>query len=231
MTGKNAITNSSVSDDELNAILAGDSSLFDEEDQQEEVNVSEKEAEEIVQALEMDDAKAESYQAQDEKESVTPDSEETKPKAKRGPSTAGMKPSDAIRTKIGEKVYDVMAINDDHMEQAQIDTLLTAADALPKKVGEKVGNVAMHLANGVNLSVFTKTAIDLLAEKGEVTIAEIKQKYLDRPYTPGTASAQSSQMSKLLPFLGIATLDGKTLIANESSYLLPMLTKVEDEVA
>jgi hypothetical protein len=54
---------------------------------------------------------------------------------------------------------------------------------------------------------------------------DLKNKYLSRPYSPGTASAQSSQMMQLLPALQIATRVGNTLELNEDSPLLELLTQ------
>lgn len=147
---------------------------------------------------------------------------ESKP-AKR-PSISGMPPSGALRTVLGDRLYEVCVVEADQMtmdEDARKlsvnEFLVNEVDTLAKKVKEKAINVFLAIDGKASLSVFTKIAIDMLAEKKELTSSELKNRYLGRPYSPGTAGAQSSQMMKLLPALKIATREGSRLYLDEDS--------------
>lgn len=144
-------------------------------------------------------------------------------------STAGMSCSDALHHKLGESLYEtciltteMAALNEADLKK-QIDAVVNGFNTLPKKVREKVLNVFQHVHGGVNLSTYTAMAMTLLKLKGEITSDDLRQAYIDRPYSTGTASAQSSQMFQLLPALGLANRDGKALTLNPNSVLKEML--------
>lgn len=228
-------------DAELEAILSGADSLF--EDEIEETVAAEAIADDgdaaealddAVVELEMEEARAEAYEEQDEVTKPEPVEAATKPVVEAKPKTprvktAGMKPSEVIRTKLGDKVYECAVLEMSWAEASEedlkesVDSFLDIVDTLPKKVGEKVANVMHHVNAGVQLSVYTDIAIRLLKEKGGFTTADLRGKYLARPYSAGTANAQSSQMSSLLPTLKIATRSGNTLTLNEDSLLAQVL--------
>lgn len=150
------------------------------------------------------------------------------PKAKRV-STAGMTKAQATTHKLGDDRYDVLILDTDMAKlpekdrKAQIDKFIASFDEQAKKVAEKAMNIACSLNNSDRLSNYTRMAIDLLKEKGEMTTADLRSCYLDRPYTPGTASAQSSQMFKLLPLFKIAIREGNTLKLNPDSVIADSL--------
>jgi len=146
-------------------------------------------------------------------------------------STATLLKSAAVRHKLGEACYEV-CILDTQMAaltgsdlKAAVDQVIDGTDQLPKKVGEKVLNLLCAVNGKDNLSVYTKIAIDLLKEKGDagMTALDLRQKYLERPYSSGTSSAQSSQMFQLLPYLGIATRSGQTMTISKDSVLADLL--------
>lgn len=143
--------------------------------------------------------------------------------------TERKKPSSALKSKYGNTIYDLMKleVSDDHLSEYElrrtVDDRLREIDDLAKKVGEKAINIIHFAAGNSILSSYTKIAMKLLKEKGEVTRMEIRQAYLDFPYKVGTANAQASQMMKLMPALNIANREGTTLIANPESKLLPIL--------
>lgn len=205
--------------------------------------------ESALSSLEIEVAKDAAYAAQEAAAEVAaktgkiitpetaPDAVEKKKKADKpkeprvnAGSTANMKKSDAIRHKLGDACYQIcvldtqMAKMNDADLKVAIDQVIADVDTLPKKVGEKVLNLLCAINGKDNLSVYTKIAIELLKEKGPegMTTADLRQKYLDRPYSPGTSSAQSSQMFQLLPFLGIAKRSGNTMILNEESVFADM---------
>jgi hypothetical protein len=146
-------------------------------------------------------------------------------------SLSGMLPSVALRTALGDRMYKLCIVSNkqasmiDSERNAAIDDYLTGElDVLAKKVKEKAINAFQSACGQSSLSVFTQIAIDLLKDKGVLTGADIKNRYLARPYSPGTASAQSSQLMQLLPVLGIAKRSGNTLELNVDSPLLALLS-------
>lgn len=145
-------------------------------------------------------------------------------------SLSGMLPSQALHTAMGDKVYEhcIMTPKQKSMtadaRKLEIDEhLANVVDGLAKKVKEKAINVFLAVSGQANLSVYTQVALKLLKDKGEFSGTELKDRYLSRPYSPGTASAQSSQMMQLLPALHIATREGNKLVLNEDSPLFDLL--------
>jgi hypothetical protein len=163
------------------------------------------------------------------KKAASDDADVETPKRK---SLSGMLPSVALHTALGDRLYKVCVVNPkqaamtDNERKADIDDYLTVdLDNLAKKVKEKAINAFQSASGQASLSVFTQIAIDLLKDKGSITGADIKNRYLARPYSPGTASAQSSQLMQLLSVLQIATRSGNTLDINEDSPLLALLSE------
>lgn len=147
-------------------------------------------------------------------------------------ATMGMKKSEALVKALGNRAADFLTINlsdaelPDEQRQAKINELLATIDdskKTPIKIQEKVINFYAHLSNGAQLSNYTKMAIELLVKDGELTSKGLKDAYEARPYSPGTASSQATQMMKLLPLLGLAKREGQKLIVNPDSVLLPSL--------
>lgn len=145
-------------------------------------------------------------------------------------SSLGMKKSEALSKALGSKLQDFMClnINDATLEpadlQAKIEAKLTEIDALPIKIQEKVVNFFAHLSNGAQLSNYTKMAIDLLIKDGEITSKALRDAYIARPYSPGTANSQCTQLMKLLQVLELANKEAGKLVANQESALLPMFS-------
>lgn len=200
--------------------------------------------EQALQQIEVEEVKAVAYEVQEAVAELkaatakksTPTVVGAKAKAKepgsaapKTGSTASMKKSEAIIHKLGERRYEIfclstqMAALDKDSLNKRIDELVGEVDLLAKKVGEKVLNMACAIDGKEQLSVYTKIAIDLLKSNGSFTATELRDKYLARPYSAGTASAQGSQMFALLPFMGIATRSGNTLTLNPESVLADCL--------
>lgn len=145
-------------------------------------------------------------------------------------SSLGMKKSEALSKALGSKLQDYMClnVNDVNLEpadlQAKIEAKLTEIDALPIKIQEKVVNFFAHLSNGAQLSNYTKMAIDLLIKDGEITSKALRDAYIARPYSPGTANSQCTQLMKLLQVLELANKEAGKLVANQESALLPMFS-------
>lgn len=175
-------------------------------------------------------------------ETAKPLSDESKlpqPQSKKAPitkriSTMGMKKSEALASALGESLDNLLTVNKADLlltEEAQFDkrlALLDAIDTLPIKIGEKATNLYAHVAKGAQLSNYTRLAINLLVADGEMTSKSLKDFYIARPYSEGTASSQATQMMKLLPLLGIARREGGKLVPDIDSTLLPLLTALPE---
>lgn len=158
------------------------------------------------------------------------DAETSEAKPKR-PSVSGLAPSEALRTAMGDKMYEYCVADQAQAKltgdkrKAAIDQYLAdEVDVLAKKVKEKAVNAFMAISGQATLSVYTQVALKMLKDKKEVSGVDIKNKYLNRPYSPGTSSAQSSQMMQLLPALKIAKRQGNVLVLIEDSPLFELLT-------
>lgn len=233
--------------DELAALLSeetkGDelSALAEEEVSAEiEAEIAAAVEEQALQQVEMKTAREEALQSQAEKHQAKAKAKgekvaKPKPdagvatKAKRSGSTASMKKSEAVVHKLGDSRYEVLILDtamaglDKAELEKQVDAFVEGFDNLAKKVGEKALNVACSLNNTDKLSVYTQIAIELLKEKGEMTTNDLRQKYLERPYSAGTSSAQSSQMFQLLPYFKIAHRSGNSLILNPDSVIADLV--------
>ena len=234
-----AVKDNGVSDEELNAILGLDDGN--------EVVASEVEAE--LDALA--DLESEVVEPPAKKAKTKKAKAKAKPKAEAKPESEktkrvepkmapGSKPSAVIEAKIGDEFPDLCVRNEaesklkGEAKAEHVATMLEDIDALPKKVGEKATNVFRHLNSGVELSVYTHDAIVFLRESkdGQCTVADLKAHYAapstgvrNKPYSSGTAGAQSSQMKTLLPYLGIADVDGTTMTLRDDSLLVDMLAQ------
>ncbi|MEO9497626.1 MAG: hypothetical protein ABJG42_24345 [Vibrio splendidus] len=144
----------------------------------------------------------------------------------RGPSVSGMSKSEALNVKLGTAGRKFLVLDSDMSdmdsdEQGEaIDAIIAKVDGLPKKVGEKVLNFMQHLNSGVNLSVYSQIAIDVLVEKGTISVPELRAKYEEK-YSKGTASAQSSQLIQVIKFLKLGVpQDGNKVAINDDSLLI-----------
>lgn len=179
-----------------------------------------------------DDLKAAAAEELNEQQPTPPapaaDDKKPAPQTKRI-NTMGMKKSEALVKSLGAKAADYLTLNMADIElpeaeqKAKHQALLETIDGLPIKIGEKVVNLYAHIANGATLSNYTKMAIYLLVKDGELSSKTLKDAYIARPYTEGTANSQATQMMKLLPTLGLATRSAGKLIVNPDSVLLPSI--------
>lgn len=143
--------------------------------------------------------------------------------------TAGMMKSDAVKRALGGKTLDYTLFEnaelagDDAAIEARSEANLKMIDTLPIKIGEKATNLIAHLSNGANLSNYTVMALEILFKTGELSSKTLKDAYIARPYSVGTANSQCTQLMKLLPALKIAIKHGSVLKVNPDSTLAPML--------
>lgn len=183
-----------------------------------------------LKAAAMQELDAQSAPASDEGKTPKAKGAPKAPSAKRI-STAGMGLAEALAVGLGEKLDEILLLDDRWIGLSPEDlfdkrmAVLEALDAptFPKKIGEKVINLFAAVGKGATLSVYTQMAIDLLAKDGELTSKTLKDAYIARPYSEGTASSQCTQMMKLLPVLGIGETQAGKMVANAHSTLLARL--------
>lgn len=145
------------------------------------------------------------------------------------PSTIGLSRTEALAHLSGAKFDDLLltlrthtALSDEDKMTVRTD-LLAEIEILPKKINEKVQNLFSHLSRGVALSNYTRIAIALLMNTGELTSKSLKEAYIARHYGDGTASSQTTQMMKLLPVLNIARKEAGKLVPNTDSAILALI--------
>lgn len=143
-------------------------------------------------------------------------------------SSLGMSKSQALSKALGTKLNDFMTLNVNDVSlpaavlQKKIDAKLAEIDTLPIKIQEKVVNFFAHLSNGAALSNYTKMAVDILVKDREISSKTLRDAYVARPYSLGTANSQCTQLMKLLVVLELADKSTGKLVANPDSALLPM---------
>lgn len=96
-------------------------------------------------------------------------------------------------------------------------------ETVQKKVAEKVIQLFTYLNRGGNLNRYTYIALKVLLTDGYLNTKKngnLYQAYIANGYKEGTASAQSGQMSQLLPLLKIAHVGQGQLIPNDQSIIL-----------
>lgn len=210
-------------DDELLALMAeveGDEVAGDEQSEADEVvleadtslDVDDELLAEAEANVELAESRADMIEDSAKEEAIDPETV-AKPAAAKAAAKRTATPrqtfstcSEAVLAKVGEN-YALLGADD----KAAAATQALAFDSLAKKVKEKVINIFDSAITGKRLSNYTQMALDLLEEKGEFTMADLKAVYVARPYSQGTANSQAHQMSQLLPALGLATKTGSTL--------------------
>ncbi|MBS4705256.1 hypothetical protein [Aeromonas veronii] len=138
--------------------------------------------------------------------------ESEKPAKIKARAHGASKPSAALIARLGsvEAVEAHLHIDasDGTLSRADLSTLIKSRmedlDSLPKKVGEKAVNLIAHIAGGAGLSCYTRIALEMLLESGELTSKALYERYKARPYSEGTSRSQCGQLMQLLPAMGIA---------------------------
>lgn len=206
-----AVPDTLVSDlDDLEALLGADV-----------VAVPASTIEEVAQELAMVETREELYAETDADAAGTADlvveteaapAETEKPAKIKARAHGASKPSAALIARLGsvEAVEAHLHIDasDGTLSRADLSTLIKSRmedlDGLPKKVGEKAVNLIAHIAGGAGLSCYTRIALEMLLESGELTSKALYERYKARPYSEGTSRSQCGQLMQLLPAMGIA---------------------------
>ena len=206
-----AVPDTLVSDlDDLEALLGADV-----------VAVPASTIEEVAQELAMVETREELYAETDADAAGAADlvveteaapAETEKPAKIKARAHGASKPSAALIARLGsvEAVEAHLHIDasDGTLSRADLSTLIKSRmedlDGLPKKVGEKAVNLIAHIAGGAGLSCYTRIALEMLLESGELTSKALYERYKARPYSEGTSRSQCGQLMQLLPAMGIA---------------------------
>ena len=206
-----AVPDTLVSDlDDLEALLGADV-----------VAVPASTIEEVAQELAMVETREELYAETDADAAGAADlvveteaapAEKEKPAKIKARAHGASKPSAALIARLGsvEAVEAHLHIDasDGTLSRADLSTLIKSRmedlDGLPKKVGEKAVNLIAHIAGGAGLSCYTRIALEMLLESGELTSKALYERYKARPYSEGTSRSQCGQLMQLLPAMGIA---------------------------
>jgi hypothetical protein len=148
--------------------------------------------------------------------------------------------SDVLNARLGGKVGEmlILEVEDATLEQSELEAkqaeLLALLDTRPntkgaaaasqQKVAEKVVMLFGWLKNGGALNKVMDITLRTLVRDGEIVSGEkgnLHKELLAKPYSKGTANAQSGQMMAMLPMLKIATkADKGKLLLNPNSLVL-----------
>lgn len=219
-------------DAELEAILGAAEEEVDQEVVAPESERSSDEIEaEAIGELEAEEAVAEALASSDSEpdDEVETVSEDEPKKRGRRISTSGMSLKEIIEAKLtAEDVEKVLSMIADDLTP---ESFVKEAEALPKKIREKMANVFVSVVSGHQLSVYTQDAVAYLKANGKASVSDLRAMYMEgngvnhKGYSLGTAGAQSSQMMKLLPAISVAFREGNTLTFNDESPLAKHILK------
>ena len=209
-----------------------------------EITVGDAEIDEVVAAIEVDEAKRKAYASMEAEEPVegaaapapapSDATTEMKAKAARTPRASLLthKASELIRQVLGENAHEFFQLNksgptDKDGLVEQMNRTLEAIDKLDKKSREKAVNLFSAIASGRTPSVYTRQAILALQKHGTLTLKDLVNVYqTEFSYKPGTARRQASEMFALLPVVKIANREptrGAPMTLNPESVLLEKL--------
>lgn len=109
-------------------------------------------------------------------------------------------------------------------EMVKLETEMKAGSFFTqKKVEEKVRHFFKTLRGGAGLNTVVKIALETYKRDGYIESGRkgnLYQALLEKPYSIGTANAQSGQIIDMFPRIGMMIKDGKTLKANPDSKIL-----------
>ena len=142
-------------------------------------------------------------------------------KPKRSPSSTGAR----------KKRFSMDQLSDEVMAELGFErkAFMDGYNACPIKAMDKIQNVMAWSQGLAELSVYTQISVTHLINTGASDTAGFRLAMMSnptKPYPSSTASAQAGQMMSILPVLGMAIKDGKTLTLNEDS---PLVKKFKNE--
>ncbi|HBS7069064.1 MULTISPECIES: DEAD/DEAH box helicase family protein [Klebsiella pneumoniae complex] len=142
-------------------------------------------------------------------------------KPKRSPSSTGAR----------KKRFSIDQLSDEVMAGLGFErkAFMDGYNACPIKAMDKIQNVMAWSQGLAELSVYTQISVTHLINTGASDTAGFRLAMMSnptKPYPSSTASAQAGQMMSILPVLGMAIKDGKTLTLNEDS---PLVKKFKNE--
>jgi hypothetical protein len=142
-------------------------------------------------------------------------------KPKRSPSSTGAR----------KKRFSIDQLSDEVMAELGFErkAFMDGYNACPIKAMDKIQNVMAWSQGLAELSVYTQISVTHLINTGASDTAGFRLAMMSnptKPYPSSTASAQAGQMMSILPVLGMAIKDGKTLTLNEDS---PLVKKFKNE--
>ncbi|TSP14042.1 hypothetical protein [Cupriavidus campinensis] len=179
---------------------------------------------------------------------VTP--ADAKTKSKRQPAanplrSTSAKKSEKLVARLGEQVseYLVLEMSEATLPpeelKARQEALMAMLDMSPTNLARQDGQAAVQkkvadkalmlfgwIKNGGELNEIMRRTFTVLNRDGHITSGEKGNLLIDllaKPYSLGTARAQSSQMFALLPLLKIANREKGRMVANPDSALLPQI--------
>lgn len=142
-------------------------------------------------------------------------------KPKRSPSSTGAR----------KKRFSMDQLSDEVMAELGFErkAFMDGYNTCPIKAMDKIQNVMAWSQGLAELSVYTQISVTHLINTGASDTAGFRLAMMSnptKPYPSSTASAQAGQMMSILPVLGMAIKDGKTLTLNEDS---PLVKKFKNE--
>jgi hypothetical protein len=237
------LSGSSVSDDELNAMLG--------EVERKEASIKLYEAQKpneitdgVAPATTVEHSEnADVTKEKGKKKAAKADGAEKKqkePKAPKEPkelraTSVTHKPGALLKAKLGATANDFLVFSLGDIELpvpemlAKVDAFVARMDdkdAIADKVREKIILLLTWVKNNGKLNTVLERTIRLLVKDGQLTSGDkgnLQTDLLAKPFSTGTARSQSNQMFMALPEVGICLKEKGRMVPNPDSTLLPII--------
>ncbi|MDE9494396.1 hypothetical protein KKJ09_12570 [Xenorhabdus bovienii] len=112
------------------------------------------------------------------------------------------------------------------------EAMIEAVAKCPVKAQDKALNIAQWALRSNELSVYTQLGIECLIKNGTATSESFRLHMMSnpsKPYPTGTAGTQASQLMAVLPAMGMATRDGRTVTLSPESPLVKLFQTQSSE--
>ncbi|HHT4259170.1 TPA: hypothetical protein ACTYZB_004837 [Klebsiella variicola] len=165
-------------------------------------------------------------EAAPEAEDLVKQPEEAKEERQEGP-----KKKEAVKASERKKRFNMEMVPDEYLAELGFErkSFMDGYNSCPVKAMDKVQNVMAWSQGLAELSIYTKISLCHLVNAGTSDTAGFRLAMMsnpEKPYPASTASTQAGQMMSILPVLGMAEKNGKSLTINEKS---PLIKKFKSE--
>ena len=191
---------------------------------------------EVTEVIEADKPATDSLPEVVKVETPAEEKKTKQPKEPKAPRVTSIthKPGDRLLALLGgDKAWLAFnKLDDDEAAEKRADSFIEAMndrDAIADKVRDKAVILITWMASGKDKSALNEVllrAFTVLFKDGELTSGaqgNLRANLLSKPYSPGTANSQSSQMFMLFPLLGITKKEKGRMVIDPDSAIVDVM--------